>query len=97
MFLSMGAVAFAARSQTELYATGAGERTLFGEGTHQLTPQEDRIARLAAGGASNREIAGRLFISPRTVEYHLHKVFRKLGVRSRIDLWRNLEEVDEAT
>lgn len=89
-FSSMGAAAFAARAQTELFATGARPRLPSGEPTHQLTAQEDRIARLAADGASNREIAARLFISPRTVEYHLHKVFRKLGIGSRIELARNL-------
>ena len=78
--------AFAERARLELEATGerAGKRTV--ETRHELTSQETRVARLAARGETNREIAARLFISANTVEYHLHKVFRKLHVRSRTQL-----------
>jgi DNA-binding NarL/FixJ family response regulator len=85
----MGAEAFARRAEHELLAAGerAGERTV---DTHdQLTPQEAQIARLAANGHLNREIAAQLFISPSTVEYHLRKAFRKLGVKSRTQLARS--------
>ena len=93
MFVFMGAQAFGERARAELTATGeqAGRRPVEAS-PDLLTPQEERIARLVGGGASNAEIAAQMFLSPRTVEYHLHKVFRKLGVSSRTQLARALLE-----
>jgi DNA-binding CsgD family transcriptional regulator len=82
----MGAAAFAARARGELSATGEKVRKRSVETTEALTAQEAQISRLAAEGATNPEIGTRLFISPRTVEYHLSKVFVKLGVTSRREL-----------
>jgi DNA-binding CsgD family transcriptional regulator len=86
MLTSMGMEAFAERARRELAATGetARKRTL--ETSSQLTAQEAQIARLARDGLSNPEIGAQLFISPRTVEYHLHKVFAKLDISSRAQL-----------
>jgi DNA-binding CsgD family transcriptional regulator len=86
MFAGMGAAAFAARAHRELLATGEHARKRTVETTSELTAQEAQIARLAGHGHSNPQIAARLFISARTVEYHLHKVFTKLGISSRIQL-----------
>ena len=86
MFVSMGADAFADRAARELLATGEHARKRMVETTLELTPQELQIARLAQAGLSNQVIAARLFISPRTVEYHLHKIFTKLGITSRTQL-----------
>jgi DNA-binding CsgD family transcriptional regulator len=85
-FASMGAEAFARRAERELLATGERARKRTVDTLDQLTPQETQVARLAANGHTNREIAAQLFISPSTVEYHLRKAFRKLGVKSRTQL-----------
>ncbi len=85
-FTSMGAEAFARRAERELLATGEHARKRTADTLDQLTPQETQIARLAANGHTNRDIAAQMFISPSTVEYHLRKAFRKLGVKSRTQL-----------
>jgi DNA-binding CsgD family transcriptional regulator len=90
MFDRMGAEAFAARAATELSATGERAQPRTSATTADLTPQEARVAGLAVEGVTNNQIAAQLFISPRTVEYHLRKVFRKLGVSSRSQLARRL-------
>ena len=86
----MGAEAFAARAGRELLATGETARKRTVETRDELTAQETQIAQFARDGLSNAEIGARLFISPRTVEYHLHKVFTKLGITSREHLDRVL-------
>jgi DNA-binding NarL/FixJ family response regulator len=83
MFASIGARAFGARAERALVATGETARKRAAETTNELTAQELQIAQFARDGLANAEIGARLFISPRTVEYHLHKVFTKLGVSSR--------------
>jgi DNA-binding CsgD family transcriptional regulator len=90
MFTGFGMEAFAERTRIELEATGEHARKRTIETRDQLTPQEEQISRLVAQGQTNREIAAQLFISPSTVEYHLRKVFRKLGVKSRTQLARQL-------
>jgi DNA-binding CsgD family transcriptional regulator/tetratricopeptide (TPR) repeat protein len=90
MLTGMGAEAFAERAERELLATGEHARKPRVETTGQLTAQEAQIARLARDGLSNPEIGSQLFISPRTVEYHLHKVFGKLDISSRNQLDRVL-------
>jgi DNA-binding CsgD family transcriptional regulator len=85
-FDSFGATAFAERARGELRATGEHISKRSPVAVEPLTAQEALIARLAGGGASNRQIAGQLFISPATVAYHLRKVFTKLGVSSRHEL-----------
>jgi DNA-binding CsgD family transcriptional regulator len=86
MFESMGAEAFDERARRELLATGETARARTPETRDQLTAQEAQIAQLARDGLSNPEIGARLFISPRTVQYHLRKVFLKLGISSRNEL-----------
>jgi ATP/maltotriose-dependent transcriptional regulator MalT len=90
MLTSIGAEAFAERARRELLATGETVRKRTVETRGELTAQEAQIARLARDGLSNPEIGTRLFISPRTVQYHLRKVFIKLGIRSRSQLDRVL-------
>ncbi len=86
MFTGFGAEAFAERARVELEATGERARKRTVETLDELTPQEAQVARLAARGDANREIAAQLFISTSTVEYHLRNAFRKLGVKSRTQL-----------
>jgi DNA-binding CsgD family transcriptional regulator len=88
LFSQFGMEAFARRAETELRATGEKARRRTVDTGYDLTPQEKRISELAAQGATNKEIAGQLYISAATVEYHLTKVFRKLGVTSRTQLAR---------
>jgi ATP/maltotriose-dependent transcriptional regulator MalT len=95
MLDTMGTAAFAERARRELAATGETARTA-GAG-EPLTTQEARVARLARDGLSNPEIGARLFISARTVKYHLHKVFTKLGISSRSQLYRVLPSDPDAT
>jgi DNA-binding CsgD family transcriptional regulator len=81
--LAMGAEGFAERARHELRATGEKVRKRRDDTRDELTPQEQHIARLARDGLTNPEIGAELFLSPRTVEWHLKKVFTKLGISSR--------------
>jgi DNA-binding CsgD family transcriptional regulator len=90
MFLGIGMEAFAERARVELLATGEKVRQRGPDTRDDLTEQEFQIAGLALDGLTNPEIGARLFLSPRTVEWHLRKVFGKLGIRSRRDLGRAL-------
>jgi DNA-binding NarL/FixJ family response regulator len=93
MFVEMGMEGFAGRAHRELEATGetTRKRTVATD-PELLTAQETQIARMARDGHSNPEIGSRLFISTRTVEYHLQKVFTKLNVQSRRQLDRVLSD-----
>jgi DNA-binding CsgD family transcriptional regulator len=86
LFRAIGMEAFARRAERELSATGERARKRIDETRAELTPQEAQSARLARDGLSNAEIGARLFLSPRTVEWHLHHVFAKLGISSRKQL-----------
>jgi DNA-binding CsgD family transcriptional regulator len=86
LFVAIGMEAFAERARGELLATGERVRKRTAETRDQLTPQERQIARLARDGLSNPEIGTQLFLSARTVEYHLRKVYPKLGISSRREL-----------
>ena len=93
MLSDMGMEAFAERARSELLATGETVRKRTASPFDELTPQEAQVARLAIGGQTNPEIAAQLFLSPRTVEWHLRKIFAKLGVGSRRDLRAALSDV----
>ena len=92
MFDAIGMEAFAARARAELRAAGEQARPRSPGARELLTQQEEQIAWLVAEHLSNREIAARLFISASTVEYHLAKIFRKLGVSGRSEVARHLRE-----
>jgi DNA-binding CsgD family transcriptional regulator len=87
-FSDIGAEGFAERARHELVATGETARKRTDDARGVLTPQEAHVARLARDGLSNPEIGAQLFISPRTVQYHLRKVFQKLDINSRNQLSR---------
>ena len=87
-FERLGATPWAEQARAELLATGETARKRDVSTLTQLTPQELQIARLVAAGSTNKTIAAQLFLSPRTVDYHLRKVFSKLGLSSRVELVR---------
>ncbi|ONI85742.1 LuxR family transcriptional regulator [Saccharothrix sp. ALI-22-I] len=86
LFERLGATPWAARARTELRATGESRAVPGPDPLSALTPQELQVVRLAAEGLSNRDIGAQLFLSPRTVGYHLYKAYPKLGVASRVEL-----------
>ena len=90
MFGRVGAHAFAERAQRELRATGATVRRRTEDALEELTAQESQVARLARDGLTNPEIGARLYLSRRTVEWHLRKVFTKLDISSRRELQKAL-------
>ena len=90
LFAEFGTEAFAQRARVELEAIGEHARKRTVETVDDLTPREAQISRLAADGATNKQLAAHLFISPNTVDYHLRKAFRKLGVKSRHQLKQQL-------
>jgi DNA-binding CsgD family transcriptional regulator len=91
----MGAEAYAERARRELLATGETVRKRTVDTLDELTPQEVQVARLAADGQTNQEIGAQLFLSPRTVEWHLTKMFGKLGISSRKELRSTLSDVEQ--
>jgi DNA-binding CsgD family transcriptional regulator len=97
LFTSMGMEAFSQRAAGELVATGERRRRGIAEARDDLTAQERQIAELARDGFSTPDIGARLFLSPRTVEWHLRQVYSKLGIRSRRHLVRVLHASDSGT
>ena len=95
-FAAMGMEAFTERSRRELLATGETVRKRAAQTRYEFTAQEMQIARLAGDGLSNPEIGAQLFLSTRTVEWHLRKVFSKLGISSRRELRRALENLPQS-
>jgi DNA-binding CsgD family transcriptional regulator len=95
-FEALGATGWAERASAELRASGETARRAAASARVELTPQELQIARFVIEGASNREVAAKLFVSRRTVEHHLSKVFAKLGIASRVELARALAEHEGA-
>jgi DNA-binding NarL/FixJ family response regulator len=96
-FEHIGATSWADRAEAELRATGERVRPRGRLPHEELTPQELQVALAAADGLTNKEIAARLFLSPKTVEFHLTHVYRKLGVRSRVELAGVLQRTPELT
>jgi DNA-binding CsgD family transcriptional regulator len=94
LFTSMGMQAFAERAGNELLATGKTVRQRIAETRDALTPQERQVAQLAGDGLSNSEIAARLFLSPRIIEWHLRHVYSKLEIRTRRQLGSTLRALD---
>ena len=86
VFESLQAAPWAERARAELLATGETARKRDPSTVDQLTPQELQISRLIAQGLKNKEVAARLYLSPRTIDYHLRKIYMKLGVTSRFQL-----------
>jgi DNA-binding CsgD family transcriptional regulator len=86
VFETLGAVAWTEWTRSELRASGAALRLPAGTHTRQLTPQELQVALVVAKGATNKEAAAALFLSPKTIDFHLGHVYRKLGIRSRVEL-----------
>ena len=92
----MGIPGFAERARRELAATGETARKRDPSTVDELTAQELQIARFVAEGMSNKEVAAQLFLSPRTIDYHLRNVFSKLGITSRMQLARHVPVEDES-
>jgi DNA-binding CsgD family transcriptional regulator len=88
VFEQLGATPWSDRASRELRASGQTARARTGASLTDLTPQEQQIVQLVVEGSSNKDVAAHLFLSPRTVEYHLRSVYAKLGIASRMDLVR---------